>query len=123
VVFKPNVFVSTHVRRRFEKAGIQSLMNVGSVLKNLLGLMQERRKASLYKKLVTLLLDAYEAIGRIYLAVLDGTYAYQGVGKRNEGLKTNFPLVGRDATAVEAVGGSFVGLDSPDTRSHGKGAW
>jgi len=64
ILFKPNVLVSTHVLRAFEK---------GSILKNLLGLIPDPKKARFHKKLETVLLDAYEAIGGIDLAVLDGT--------------------------------------------------
>jgi len=71
VLFKPNVFVSTHVLRTFER---------GSILKNLLGLIPDPKKARFHKKLDTVLLDAYEATGGIDLAVLDGTYTYRGAG-------------------------------------------
>ena len=111
ILFKPNVFIGTHVLRRFEKGGTLNLMSVGSILKNLLGLMPERKKARFHKKLVTVLLDAYEAIGGIDLAVLDATYTYLGVGKTYNRVKTNVVLAGRDAIAVEAVGASLVGLN------------
>jgi len=45
VLFKPNVFVSTHILRTYEK---------GSVLKNLLGLGPDIKKARVHKKLDTL---------------------------------------------------------------------
>jgi len=110
VLFKPNVFVSTHVLRGYEK---------GSILKNLLGLIPDAKKARFHKKLETALLDAYEAIGGIDLAVLDGTYMYRGAGAMPHSgsdsaryrTKTNILVVGRDAIAVEAVGASLVGLD------------
>ena len=110
ILFKPNVFVSTHVLRGYEK---------GSILKNLLGLIPDRKKARFHKKLETALLDAYEAIGGIDLAVLDGTYTYRGAGAMPHAgpdstqyrIKTNILLVGRDAVAVEAVGASLVGLN------------
>lgn len=110
ILFKPNIFVSTHVLRTFEK---------GSILKTLLGLIPDRKKARFHKKLETTLLDAYEAIGGIDLAVLDGTYTYPGAGARPHArpnstryrIKTNVLLVGRDAIAVEAVGAALVGLD------------
>jgi len=110
ILFEPNVFVSTHVLRTFEK---------GSILKNLLGLISDRKKARFHKKLETALLDAYEAIGGIDLAVLDGTYTYRGAGAMPHAgpdstqyrIKTNVLLVGRDAVAVEAVGASLVGLN------------
>lgn len=103
ILFKPNVFVSTHVLRAYK---------VGSIVKNLLGLISDAKKARFHKKLETALLDAYEAIGRIDLAVLDGTYTYHGTGAVASALrtKTNTLLVGRDAVAVEAVGAAIVGL-------------
>jgi len=64
--FKPNVFVSVHVMRNSE---------MGSILKNLFGLIPVREKERYHRKLVPVLLDIYEAIGGIELAVLDGTYA------------------------------------------------
>jgi len=101
IVFKPNVFVSTHVLRSSER---------GTILKNLLGLIPDRKKMRFHKKLETTLLDAYEAIGGIDLAVLDGTYTFSGLTSE-KGIKTNVLLVGRDAVAVEAVGTTLVGLN------------
>jgi len=109
ILFKPNVLVSTHIMRTFER---------GSILKNLLGLVPERKKARFHTKLDTLLLDIYEAIGGIDLAVLDGTYTYRGAGasphagieSKNCRIRTNVLLVGRDAIAVETVGATLVGL-------------
>jgi uncharacterized protein (DUF362 family) len=110
ILFKPNVFVSTHVLRGYE---------VGSILKNLMGLISDAKKARFHKKLETALLDAYEAIDGIDLAVLDGTYTYHEAGAMPHAgpnstqyrTKTNILLVGRDAVAVEAVGASLVGLN------------
>jgi len=112
VLFKPNVFVSTHVLRGYEK---------GSILKNLLGLIPDAKKARFHKKLDTVLLDAYEAIGGIDLAVLDGTYLYRGAGAMPHAgpdsaqyrIRTNTLIVGRDAIAVETVGAALAGLN-PD---------
>jgi len=101
ILFKPNVFVSTHALRRYEK---------GTILKNLLGLIPDRKKVRFHKKLETTLIDAYEAIGGIDLAVLDATYTYPGPTSA-DGIKTNILLVGRDAIAVEAVGATLVGLN------------
>jgi uncharacterized protein (DUF362 family) len=101
ILFKPNVFVSTHVLREYDK---------GTILKNLLGLIPDRKKRRFHKKLETTLLDLYEAIGGIDLAVIDGTYTYLG-SAMNKRVKTNILLVGRDAIAVEAVGAILVGLD------------
>jgi len=110
ILFKPNVLVSTHVLRSFEK---------GSILKNLFGLVPDPKKARFHKNLVTVLLDAYEAVGGIDLAVLDGTYRYKEAGnmphaKRDDTMnrwKPNIILVGRDAIAVETVGATLVGLE------------
>jgi uncharacterized protein (DUF362 family) len=112
ILFKPNVFVSTHVLRGYEK---------GSILKNLLGLIPDPKKARFHKKLDTVLLDAYEAIGGIDLAVLDATYIYRGAGAMPHAgpdssqyrIRTNTLIVGRDAIAVETVGATLAGLN-PD---------
>jgi len=101
VLFKPNVLVSTHTLRKYEK---------GTILKNLLGLIPDRKKVRFHKKLETTLLDIYEAVGGIDLAVLDGTYTYLDPNS-DKGIRTNILLVGRDAIAVEAVGTTLVGLD------------
>jgi uncharacterized protein (DUF362 family) len=100
VLFKPNVFVSTHVLRTFER---------GSILKNLFGLVPDRKKARFHKKLPAALADMYEAIGGIDLAVMDGTYLWHAWG----GPKTqmNTILVGRDAVAVETVGAILAGMN------------
>jgi uncharacterized protein (DUF362 family) len=98
------------VLRSFEK---------GSILKNLFGLVPDPKKARFHKNLVTVLLDAYEAVGGIDLAVLDGTYRYKEAGnmphaKRDDTMnrwKPNIILVGRDAIAVETVGATLVGLE------------
>lgn len=100
ILFKPNVFVSTHVLRKYDK---------GTILKNLLGLTPDRKKVRFHKKLVSVLLDAYEVIGGIDLAVLDATRAYSG----RMTIDTNIIVVGRDAVAVEAIGATLVGM-KPD---------
>jgi uncharacterized protein (DUF362 family) len=100
VLFKPNVFVSTHVLRTFDR---------GSILKNLFGLVPDRKKSRFHKKLPTVLADLYEAIGGIDLAVMDGTnlwHAWTGPTTR-----MNAILVGRDAVAVETVGATLAGLN------------
>ncbi|MBU7017874.1 MAG: DUF362 domain-containing protein [Theionarchaea archaeon] len=103
ILFEPHVFVSTHVLRKAQ---------IGSILKNLLGLIPDRKKARFHKKLVPTLLDAYEAIGRIDLAVLDGTYAYvDPTNDDDPGTKADMLIVGRDAVAVEAVGVNFCALN------------
>jgi uncharacterized protein (DUF362 family) len=102
VLFKPNVFVSTHIPRVYEK---------GSVLKNLLGLVPDRKKVRFHKKLETALLDMYQAVGGIDLAVLDGTHVSMGVNPSSDKVDANVLIVGRDAVAVEAVGAALVGMD------------
>jgi len=110
VLFKPSVLISTHILRSFDK---------GSILKNMLGFVPDRRKARFHKTLETALLDIYEEVGGIDLAVLDATYAYKGTGDnphaRPEDTKfrtrTNLLVVGRDAVAVETVGAKLAGID------------
>jgi len=78
-------------------------------LKNLLGLIPDRKKVRFHKKLAMTLLDAYEAIGGIDLAVIDATHIYSGPAAVKS-LNTNVLVVGRDAVAVETVGVTLVGL-------------
>ncbi|MDH5733697.1 MAG: DUF362 domain-containing protein, partial [Candidatus Bathyarchaeota archaeon] len=111
ILFKPNVFISTHVPRRYQDAGNEDLMNMGSVLKNLLGLIPDLKKSRFHKKLPTALLDMYEAIGGIDLALLDSTHTFLGVKRKKDKIQTNLLLIGRDAVSVEAVGQYLVGLD------------
>ena len=56
------------------------------------------------------LIDMYEAIGGIDLAVIDGTFAYTGASSSKR-KRADILLVGRDAVAVEAVGARLAGLD------------
>jgi uncharacterized protein (DUF362 family) len=100
VLFKPNVFVDTHILRSFES---------GSVLKNLFGCIPDSKRIKYHKVLPTLLADVYEAMGGVDLAVLDGTYLWQGAG--NAPVRMNTVLVGRDAVAVETVGATLAGLN------------
>jgi uncharacterized protein (DUF362 family) len=100
ILFKPNVLVSAHVLRRYER---------GAVLKNLFGLVPDGKKARFHKVLDSLLMDIYEATGGVDLAVIDGTQAYASATDP-KGKRTNILLVGRDAVAVEAVGASIVGM-------------
>ena len=111
VLFKPSIFVSTHVPRRYEDSGIDDLMSIGSILKNLLGLIPDKKKARFHKRLPRALMDLFEAIGGIDLAVLDGSYTYLGRNKERKRVKTDFLAVGRDAISVEAVEQYLVGLD------------
>ena len=112
VIFKPNVFISTHIARRVVNVGkFEKLFNMGTILKNLLGLIPDKKKLRFHNKLPSALLDMYEAIDGIDLAVLDGTYTHLMVKKQKSKLKTNFVLVGRDAVSVDAVGSFIVGLD------------
>jgi uncharacterized protein (DUF362 family) len=102
ILFKPNVFVSTHVLRVYER---------GSVLKNLLGLVPDKKKVRFHKKLDVALMDMYEAVGGIDLAVLDGSYLSAGVAPSSERFKSNIIVVGRDAVAVETVGAVIAGME------------
>jgi len=99
-LFKPNIFVSTHILRTYEK---------GSILKNLLGCTQTPKKAKFHKDKVfaPLLADIYEAVGGIDLAVLDGTCIWH---KGESRAKMNILIVGRDAVAVETIGALLAGL-------------
>jgi len=101
ILFKPNVLVSTHALRRYDK---------GTILKNLLGLIPDRKKARFHKKLAAALLDTYEAIGGIDLAVIDATHTYSGPSAIKS-LNTDVLVIGRDAVAVETIGAVLVGLD------------
>lgn len=83
---------------------------MGTILKNLFGLVPVREKVRYHKNLVPVLLDLYEAVGGIDLAILDGTYSYLSVSA-GVGRRTGFLFVGRDAVAVEAVGAAVSGLD------------
>lgn len=111
VLFEPNTFISTHVPRRYEDAGDEDLMNMGFVIKNLLGLIPDKKKLRFHKQLPTALLDMYEAVGGIDLAVLDGTHTFLGWKKKRTTVSPRLLLVGRDAFAVEAVGAHLVGFD------------
>ncbi len=99
VLFKPSVLVSTHILRSFGR---------GSILKNLFGCIPSPKKTKYHRILPMLLADLYEAIGGIDLAVLDGTFFWRGAG--DIPIRMNTLLVGRDAVAVEAVGGVLAGL-------------
>jgi len=101
VLFKPNVLVNTHILRTFER---------GSILKNLFGCVPLRKKAQFHKAEIfcSLLADIYEALGGIDLSVMDGTYLWRGAGDLR--VPMNTLIVGRDAVAVETVGGILAGL-------------
>ena len=111
VLLEDNTFISTHVPRRYEHAGNESLMNLGSIIKNLLGLVPDKKKNRFHDQLPTALNDMYEAIGGIDLAVLDGTRTFLGLGKKKKTVPTGLLIVGRDAFAVEAVGAHMVGFN------------
>jgi len=111
IFFEPNTFISTHVPRRYEDAGDEDLMNIGSIIKNLLGLIPDTKKYRFHEQLPTALLDIYEAIGGIDLAVLDGTHAFLGWKKKKSTVSPRVLLVGKNAFAVEAVGAYLVGFD------------
>ena len=101
ILFKPNVLISTHVLRNFEK---------GSILKNLFGLVPDRKKARFHKTLPKALADLYEAVGGIDLAVMDGTYLWHSWGGRTTPMNTL--IVGKDAVAVETIGATLAGLNT-----------
>ncbi|MHA3963448.1 MAG: DUF362 domain-containing protein [Candidatus Thorarchaeota archaeon SMTZ1-45] len=111
VFSEPNTFISTHVPRRYEEAGLEDLMNLGFVIKNLLGMIPDTKKHRFHKHLTTALLDIYEAIGGIDLAVIDATHVYLGFKKKRITVTPNLLIVGTDAFAVEAVGGYLVGFE------------
>lgn len=100
VLFKPNVFVDTHILRSFER---------GSILKNLFGCIPTSKKRKFHRILPLLLADIYDTIGGVDLAVLDGTYLWHGAGSTP--VRTDTLLVGRDAVAVETVGAVLAGLN------------
>ena len=108
---QPNTFISTHVPRRYEDAGLEDLMNLGFVIKNLLGMIPDVKKHRFHEKLTTALLDIYESIGGVDLAVLDATNCYLGFGKKRITVAPNLLIVGTNAFAVEAVGGYLVGFE------------
>jgi uncharacterized protein (DUF362 family) len=108
---QPNTFISTHVARRYEDAGLEDLMNLGFVIKNLLGMIPDTKKHRFHDQLTTALIDIYEAIGGIDLAVLDATHVYLGLKKKRIRVSPNLLIVGTDAFAVEAVGGHLVGFE------------
>ena len=104
-------FISTHVPRRYEKAGLEDLMNQGFVIKNLLGLILDTKKHRFHDHLAIALLDMYEAAGGIDLAVLDATQAFLGWKKKRITVSPNVLIVGKDAFAVEAVGMHMMGFN------------
>ena len=77
ILFKPNIFLDTHILRSFER---------GSILKNLFGCIPTSKKVKFHKMEIfcPLLADIFETIGGIDLAVTDGTYFWSGAG--------NFPV-------------------------------
>ena len=101
-LFKPNIFVDTHILRSFER---------GSILKNLFGCVPTSKKAKFHKLEIfcPLLADIFEAIGGIDLALIDGTYFWSGAG--DFPVRMNTFMVGRDAVAVETVGTLLAGFD------------
>jgi uncharacterized protein (DUF362 family) len=101
ILFNPKVFVSIHALRHAE---------MGTILKNLLGLIPDSKKARFHDQLVTVLLDSYEAIGGIDLAVIDATCIYADPSSEDR-IDTNVLVLGRDAVAVESVGMYLTGLD------------
>ncbi len=111
VLFKPNIFVSTHVPRRYENTGDEDLMNLGSIIKNLLGLVPDKKKFRFHDRLPLALLDMYEAVGGIDFAVLDAERVFLGKEHKRTIVTLDKLIVGEDAFAVEAVGGYLVGFE------------
>lgn len=101
VLFKPNVFVTTHILRSFQ---------MGSVLKNLFGCTPTWQKARYHKKAVFArhMAEICEAAGGLDLAVMDGRYLYNMAAEQR--VETDVLLVGRDAAAVEAIGATIAGI-------------
>ena len=106
-----NTFISTHVPRRFEETEREDIMNLGFITKNLLGMIPDTKKHIFHDQLPVALLDIYEAIWGIDLAVLDATHVYLGWKKERITVSPNILIVGTDAFAVEAVGGYLVGFE------------
>jgi uncharacterized protein (DUF362 family) len=103
LLLENRVLVSTHTLRFYER---------GSVMKNLFGFLPMVKKARFHKNLEPVILDVFEAVGGIDLAVIDGTYAYPGTGAAHKKrMPANVFIVGRDAVAVDAVGAALMGLD------------
>ena len=111
ILFKPNIFISTHVPRRFSEAGDDDLLNIGSIIKNLLGLIPDKKKYRFHDQLPVALLDMYEAIGGINMAILDATNVFLGRKKKVLTVSPNLLIIGKDAIAVEAVGAYLVGFN------------
>jgi uncharacterized protein (DUF362 family) len=111
ILLEPNSFISTHVPRRYEEAGLEDLMNMGFIIKNLLGLILDTKKYRFHDHLPIALIDMYEAIGGIDLAVLDATHVFLGRKKKRITVSPQLLIVGKDAFAVEAVGAHLVGFD------------
>ncbi len=111
ILLEPNSFISTHVPRRYEEAGLEDLMNMGFIIKNLLGLVLDTKKYRFHDHLPIALIDMYETIGGIDLAVLDATHVFLGRKKKRITVSPQLLIVGKDAFAVEAVGAHLVGFD------------
>ncbi|UCH32293.1 MAG: DUF362 domain-containing protein [Candidatus Bathyarchaeota archaeon] len=99
LLFRPKIFVSTHALRRYAR---------GTILKNLFGLIPIRKKAVYHTKLVPVILDLFEAIGGVDLAVIDATRTYSGPSARRS-KEVNVIIAGKDAVAVETVGAALIG--------------
>lgn len=101
LLFKPNVFVSTHVLRTFSR---------GSILKNLFGCTPMVKKAPYHTNSIfaAQIADIYEAAGGIDLAVLDGTRLFFNASDINAPM--NILAVSRDALALEVIGMLLAGV-------------
>ncbi|MFX1509405.1 MAG: DUF362 domain-containing protein [Promethearchaeota archaeon] len=103
LLFEDRVLISSHILRRYSK---------GSVIKNLFGLAPMRKKAVYHKKLESVVLGLFKAVGGIDLAVIDGTTVLPSpAAKKEKRIPVNMFLVGRDAVAVDAVGFALLNKD------------
>jgi uncharacterized protein (DUF362 family) len=103
LLFENRVLINSHTLRKYDK---------GSIIKNLFGLPPMKNKDKYHKNLEAVILDLYEAVGGIDLAVLDGTFAYPSPAAGiKKGIPVNVLLVGRDAVAVDAVGVALMGIN------------
>jgi len=101
LLFKPNVFVSTHVLRTFTR---------GSILKNLFGCTPMVKKSPYHKNEIFArqLADIFEAAGGIDLAVLDGAHLFFNASDKK--MPMGILAVSRDALALEVVGMLLAGV-------------
>jgi hypothetical protein len=101
LLFKPNVFISTHVLRTFTR---------GSILKNLFGCTPVVQRSKYHKNEIFArqIADLFEAAGGIDLGVLDGTDLFLGASDKR--VPMGVLAVSRDALALEVVGMTLAGV-------------